>query len=351
MAGLFEPAGNARWWLVPVVLLLVGFGLYRGRAPDRFTGSAAVMGPVTMTVTLANDPSLAAAGPEVVETALAAARAVNAEMSCFVASSDISRLNAAAVGEPVPISRRTLAVLREAQRYHRLSAGAFDVTVGGLMAFYRPIFRGQEAPRLPAAAALRRLRETVGSKALVLDDAGPTAARMRAGLLVDLGAIAKGFAVDEVVAVLKRQGVGNGVVSVGGEVRTWGRHPEGRPWRTGVRDPLAPSEICLELSRPDCAIATSGNYEQFFELEGVRYAHIVDPRTGLPVHHQLVGVTVLAPTCLQADALATALSVLGPDEGRRLLALFPEVEAYLQCRTETGQLRIEHVPMATVPAD
>jgi len=281
---------------------------------------------------------------EAAARALEAVRAVEQRMNAHDPQSDIGRLNDAPAGALVSVDPLTWGVMMEALRYHRLTGGAFDVTVGPLLALYR--YENKPVTSLPPAQLVRETRARVGSDKILFEREGMKLGLRAADMRVDLGAIAKGFAVDQAMAALQDAGVENALVEIGGEIRLIGEVPldepnarqqigtaagntaeaqperlPARPWRTGIRHPRDPRGILEVLERTNCAIATSGDYEKYFEFEGARYSHIVDPRTGWPLRGGVVSATVIHPTsCLRADALATAFSVMGVDATRKLLA-------------------------------
>jgi thiamine biosynthesis lipoprotein len=252
--------------------------------------------------------------------ALAAARhavfRVDSLMSTWQPESEISRLNArAGTGEWQSLSRETLTVLIAAQRVAEASEGAFDISVGPLMEAWG--FRSPRRGR-PAAAALDSARARVDYRALEVDSAGGRARLARAGMAVDLGAIAKGYALDLAAAGMRAAGADAGMVDLGGNVNVFGAPEAGRAWSVGILDPAQPGRTLGTIELREGSVATSGDYEQFFEYGGVRYSHIMDARTGAPARGT-AQVTVVAPTGLQADALSTTLFVLGPGAGRALL--------------------------------
>ncbi|NJD11758.1 MAG: FAD:protein FMN transferase, partial [Gemmatimonadetes bacterium] len=240
-------------------------------------------------------------------------------MSTWRPESEISRLNAAAgSGTWTRLSRETLAVLAAARRLAQLSGGAFDVTVGPLMWAWG--FRGRDEPHRPAPATLDSARALVGSRLLELDSAGGSARLLARGATVDLGAIAKGYALDLAAAAMQAAGATAGMVDLGGNVLVFGPPPEGREaWVIGILDPRDPAATMGEIRLRAGSVASSGDYEQFFEAAGVRYSHIMDPATGEPARGTLQ-TTVVAPTGLQSDGLSTTLFVLGPERGRSVLA-------------------------------
>jgi len=242
---------------------------------------------------------------------------IDAAMSTWRADSEISRLNAAPVGEAFALSKELHAVLAESVRVNALSEGAFDVTVAPVLAAWG-FGPGSAGPRMADAAQLSLLAGSVGSAGFVLSD-DPPALRKRAPRSFELSAIAPGFAVDVVAEAFLARGARDFMIEIGGEVRTAGQNPDGRPWRIGVEQPDAPPGTpVIAVSLRDEAVSTSGDYREFFVADGKRYSHTIDPRTLRPVSHRLASVTVIAPTCMRADALSTALMVLGPEAGMAL---------------------------------
>ena len=196
--------------------------------------------------------------------------------------------------------------------------------MAGLVALWG--FNGAEVPaRAPSADAIEAALAVAGHGGLILADG--TARLARAGMRVDLGAIAKGYAVDVCFEALQDAGIRNFMVNIGGNLRVSGQARHTRPWKIGVRHPFEAGEVLGSLRLdPGMALATSGNYERFVTIEGERYAHIIDPRTGRPVTG-MAGVTALASTATEADAMSTALFVAGPEAGRVLAAQRPALHA------------------------
>lgn len=239
-----------------------------------------------------------------IEAAFAELRRVDATMSRFRPESDVARLDAAA-GEWTAVSHDTGVVLRQALAWARRSDGAFDPCLGGVTRLWDAA--GRTAPPAPeeigdyAEAGLWRTLEV---------EAGAETARARLSsplASVDLGGIAKGFAVDAAAAALRDFGVGDGLVNVGGDLVALGADPAGDPWLVGVRDPSDPERLATRLEVADGAVATSGDYLRFFQHGGRRYHHLLDPSSGSPRRTAIRSLTVRADRCLDADAAATAL--------------------------------------------
>lgn len=240
--------------------------------------------------------------------------AVVAQMSPWEPLSDLSRYNRAAAGSWTMLPAATAAVLRRAIEVAEQSAGAFDPTLGALTDLWgfgpRP-FSGKP----PLAVDIAPLRDAGGWTRLTLDG---DALFQPGGLRLDLNGIAKGFGVDQAAAALDRAGVKSYLVEVGGELRGVGAKPDGQPWWVELERPPPNGLIANDAERTmvalhDLAVATSGDYRRFFDHDGRRYAHTLDPATGAPTTHATISVTVLAKDCMSADAWATALTVMPPD--------------------------------------
>ncbi len=252
---------------------------------------------------------------ELAREAEKAVRRVNDLMSPRGEASDIARLNSLAANEWREVDPLTWTVVMEALRWNRLTDGAFDPTIGPVKRLFR--FDREETEKWPGEGELRQAKSRVGADKILFNREGMRLAFSQSGMTLDLGAIAKCFAVDQAAEVLIAHGVKNAVVDIGGELRVIGQKPGNppAPWRTGIRNPRG-DEPLEELPLADAAVATSGDYENYFIYKGKRYEHIIDPRTGLPLAEGTASVTVVHPaSCLAADALATSLCVLGPKAG------------------------------------
>lgn len=243
---------------------------------------------------------------------------VNRQMSTYRPESELSRFNAADAGIWVPTSNDTRSVIDEALRFSRLTRGAFDPTVGPIVDLWG-FGSGRDEPQLPSSEDVAALQEIVGFSKIETRFNGSAVSKQASGVRLDLSGIAKGFGVDKVAERLEQQGVDNYLVEVGGELRSKGNGPGGQPWRVGIERPTGvPGDLQQVVELKGEALATSGNYRIFFERDGRRYSHIINPRTGRPVDHNLASATVVAPTTMEADALSTSLLVLGPDAGMEL---------------------------------
>jgi thiamine biosynthesis lipoprotein len=250
-----------------------------------------------------------------IETRLAE---INGLMSTYQPGSELSRFNASSASGWFLVSPELVAVVAMAQSVSEASAGAFDVTVGPLVNLWG-FGPTPSAEAIPSAGEVQAARARVGWQQLEVQ-VEPTALRKsRPDLYVDLSAIAKGYAVDQLAALIESAGIEDYLVEIGGELRGRGLNGRAEPWQIAIERPeVSRRAVFRVVALRDLAMATSGDYRNFVEIDGERYSHTIDPATGRPVGHRLASVTVLAETCTQADAWATALLVLGPGRGLEL---------------------------------
>ncbi len=255
----------------------------------------------------------------------------NQLMSTYDPDSELSRFNRHASTAPFPVSPETAYVVRRALEIGRATDGAFDVTLGPVIDLWGFDDEGRRTEP-PSAEALAKARARVGLDQLSVQqgEGGAALVKKRADIDVNLSGIAKGYGVDQVYELVRAAGYSDVLVEIGGEVRASGRNGEGEPWRLGINVPRSaadPSAVLVTVPLEDRALATSGDYRNFFEAGGKRYSHIIDPKTGAPVPHHLVSVSVVASDATTADALATAAVVLGEERAREALKSFPGAAA------------------------
>ena len=305
-------------WIRTLGLLAVlALGACEG-APDKVTLQGQTMGTYWRVSYLAEG---GAPAPAAVKTQLEDALvAVNASMSTWDPQATISQFNNGESLEPFPIEPAFATVVVAAQAVSAASGGAFDVTVGPLIDLWGFGAGGERRAAPPSAEAIGEAQARVGFGKLVVRADPPSLQRTAPGVEVDLSALAKGYGVDVLAAVLGEAGLGNYLVDIGGEVRARGVNDRGVPWRIGVEvpDPSARGLVQEALPLKDLSLATSGDYRNFFEADGVRYSHTIDPRTGYPIPQRVASVTVAHREALWADAWATAMNVLGPEAGLAL---------------------------------
>ena len=301
--------------LLPLALLLASSGLQAGWLKDE----QAIMGTRVAVELWADDESRARS---CIGQVMDEMRRIDALMSPFKADSELARINREAAARAVPVSDELFGLIARALKLSQTTGGAFDITfasVGYLYDFRRHIHPDDHtlAEHLPA----------VDYRQVRLDAATRSVRFGRQGVRIDLGGIAKGYAVDRGIAILHRCGIRSALVTAGGDSRILGDH-HGRPWMMGVKDPRKPDGIAVVLPLSDTAISTSGDYERFFIEDGKRYHHILSPKTGRPVTHTR-SVTVLGPDATTTDGLSTSFFVLGPKKALALCNRLPGIDAVI----------------------
>jgi thiamine biosynthesis lipoprotein len=245
---------------------------------------------------------------------------IDASMSPYKETSELSRVNRDAAREPVRVGDELFELLERALEFSRLSGGAFDITyaAAGHLYDYR---RGVK----PSEAELACARAAIGWRGLQLDRAARTVRFAKAGMRIDLGGFAKGYAVDNAGAILARRGIRHAIVAAGGDSRLLGDRC-GRPWTIGIRDPRRKGEVVALLPLEDASVSTSGDYERYFDDGATRCHHLLDPRTGKSPDG-VRSVTIVAPDGLTSEALSKTVFVLGAARGLRLVESLPGVDA------------------------
>jgi thiamine biosynthesis lipoprotein len=306
--------------------------------PVRVEATRRLMG-VPWTITL--HAASAAAGQAALAAAFAEVARLEAILSDYDPTSELSRLSAAApTAAPVAVGDDLWRVLEMSVALRDASGGAFDPAVGSLTTLWR---QARRSGRLPRPEKLAAARAAVGSEALRLDQAGRRVSLPLAGTRLDLGGIGMGYAADRVLELLRRRGISTALVDASGDVVASGPPPAAAGWLVAVRDMTGAAAPGPRLLLVNAAVTTSGDAFQAVEIDGVRYSHVVDTRTGLGVTGR-TAVTVVAPTGATADALATAASVLGPREGAGLIAGFPG------CAARFVWVADGHIHESTTPA-
>ena len=251
---------------------------------------------------------------------------VDASLSMFNPHSTISRINS---GECMLTDSLMRIVLCQAQQVSQATDGSFDVTVAPLVNAWGFGFRNSQ---LPDSLQVDSLLQFVGWQGISLR--GDTLVKRDSRMVLDMSAIAKGFGVDQVASLFRRHNVENFMIEIGGEIVVSGNNPKGKKWNIGVSKPVEDdkntnNELQTTLQLTNCAMATSGNYRNYYiSDDGRKLAHTIDPKTGYPVQHSILSSTVVAPTCSMADAFATAFMVMGLDKAQEVLTRHPELKAY-----------------------
>jgi len=261
-----------------------------------------------------------AAGEAAITAVMDEMRRIDRTMSPHKEDSELSRINRDAHAAAVPVSVEMARLIVRAAEFSELSGGAFDITYAavGHLYDYRNRIR-------PSDEELEKARAAVGWRGLVLDSQARTVRFARPGMRIDLGGFAKGHAVDNATAILRRRGVAHAMVSAGGDSRVIGDR-RGRPWTIGVRDPRNPGKVAAMLPLEDVSISTSGDYERYFDADGTRFHHLIDPATGKSPR-EIQSVTVLADDGLTSEALSKIVFVLGVERGMALVESQSGVDA------------------------
>lgn len=292
------------------LIAVVAIGFWKTGGPG---APARVLLPRRVEAIMGTDGMLAAVIPpaehgeanDVLHEAENALRGFEAKLSVWLNRSELSQLNRAPSGEELLLSDCTRAVLHAAYQAHRDTAGVFDVTCRPQIELWR---RAAKSGATPTGRELAAARDQSNWQLVRLTRRG--AVKEAATVQFDLGGIAKGYAIDRAIELMKRQGWHGGLVNLGGDIRCFGTTPTGEPWTIDIQDPFSEGKLG-SLVATDVAVCTSGDYRRYFEVNGRRRSHIIDPRTGLPTEASC-SVTVIAADAVTADVWATALSVLGP---------------------------------------
>ena len=278
-------------------------------AAEWVRGDEAIMGTAIQVELWHDRPEI---GARAVEAVMDEMRRIDALMSTYKADSELSRINATAGRGAVPVGDELMALFHRSASISERTGGAFDITYASVGQYY-----DYRSGTRPDEATLARALEAVDYRNVRLDPVAGTVHYAHPDVRVDLGGIAKGYAVERGVEILKRFGVAHGIVSAGGDSRILGDR-RGSPWIVGVRDPRRDGAIVARLPLVDEAISTSGDYERYFEADGVRYHHIIKPATGRS-SGDVRSVTIVGPDATTTDALSTSVFVLGVDKGMALI--------------------------------
>lgn len=277
-----------------------------------------------------------------IEEALDEMERMDRIMSNYKNDSELSQLNKKAAKSPVPCQKELLDVIEQSQYYSELSSGAFDVTIAPIVALWG-FFNGKE--HIPSNKEIEKLLPAVSYKNVIINKSNDpqktsTVFFKNTRTQIDLGAIGKGYAVDKALGIIKKSDIGNACINLGGNIYVLGIPVGKNAWKIGIQHPRDKNEILGYLELKDEATATSGDYERFFEINGKRYSHIIDPRTGRPVNGT-IAVTIVAPTGTEVDALSTSVFVLGPEKGLKLIKNIPDAHAMIAYEGKDGKLMID----------
>ncbi len=338
--------------LIPALVLLTLFAVSGpAQAADsitRYEASHEAMGTIFTVAAYGRDADFLA---ETVNEVFEEIDRLDAQMSNYKQQSELSRINREAAGQNVMVEPKLFQLIQEALRFGQESGGAFDITVGPLMRSWG-FFRGRG--RMPSPAEIKADLRRIGYRHVKLDADRRTIHFDEPGIELDLGGIAKGYAVDQAVAILRENGVTSALVSSGSSsIYALGAPPEQKGWRIVLRDPFEETRGADVLTLKNYSVSTSGSYIKFFTLGDRVYSHIMDPHTGMPVENML-STAVLAPRTTDSDALSTALYVLGVEASRNYVAKHSNIEAlfYLPSGSKSKFTRlIIRSPSYSLPPD
>ncbi len=312
-------------------------------ALERFSYVEGHMGTRFKIIVYAQDKDT---GDKAAKAAFERIAALDRAMSDYRDTSELMQLCAKAGGEAIEVSDDLFTVLSRAQELSKRCDGAFDVTVGPLTRLWR---QSRKSGKLPDKETLEKAKELVGYDKMVLDEKKHTVRLQKAGMQLDLGGIAKGYAADEALTVLKQQGGKRGRVAAGGDIAVSDPPPDAEGWKIGIaplEDPDGKPKKYVILHH--AGVSTSGDAEQFVEIEGKRYSHIVDPKTGLGLIGRM-SVTVVAPNGTTSDSMTKVVAVLGPEKGMKIIEETAGVAAFLVQKTDKGEETFTSKRFKTLP--
>ena len=251
-------------------------------------------------------------GEEILIDAEQEIRRLERLFSVTMENSEISQLNAHAGKERVSLSEDTFRIITRGKEMGEQTNQAFDIAISPIVKAWG--FTTEEEKHIPSEETLKKLMPLINLKDLQIDESASSAQLLKEGMAIDLGGIAKGYASDQLFELLKREGVSSGLFSLGGNIGAIGTKPQGKKWKIAIENPLDTNDYVGLLEIQDCFVITSGGYQRFFEENGKRYHHIIDSKTGYPADKGLLSVTVISQDGTKADALSTALFVMGLDD-------------------------------------
>jgi thiamine biosynthesis lipoprotein len=264
------------------------------------------------------------AGYELIEIAIAEVKRIENLLTEFSTSSQTSQINQSAGIKSVIVDEEVYAIIKRSNELSKLTQGAFDISAVALRKLYN--FKGQDFS-FPDESQIRNALNVVGYNKIDLSKPNEVYLT-KSGMHIAFGAIGKGYAADRVKKILKEKGVEHAVINASGDLTAWGSRLDGTPWKVGIADPNNPSNMIVWLPIQNSSVATSGDYEQYFERNGIRYSHTIDPKTGHPVQG-IKSVTIFGPSAELCDALATAVTIMGVTVGLHFLEQLPNTHGII----------------------
>ena len=306
-----------------LVLSIIALSVYN-KKPVETTYSRVLMGTVVDITIIGDDEARLNSAAE---TAFAEIKRLEGLMSHYKEDSDVGRINAAAGKEAAHVSIETFEVIEAALEVSRLSSGAFDVTMGALGKVWHFTKDDGEALMPPSKEKVKTILKLVDYRQIILDKKNSTVKLAKEGMKINLGGVAKGYITGRAAEILKKNGVKKGIIHAGGDMVVFNERDDS-PHIIGIQDPRNKDNITGTIKISNAAIASSGDYERFFIKDGKRYHHIMDPSTGFPADKSMA-VTIAAKNPTFADALSTAVFVMGPIDGMKLIEELPDVEGLI----------------------
>jgi thiamine biosynthesis lipoprotein len=265
-----------------------------------------------------------AKGDQLLQEGIAEIQRLEALLTEFNDHSQTAQLNKQAGIAPVQVDEEVYQLIKRSIHISSLTQGAFDITAGALKQLYN--FKNKQLT-FPGKSAINKVLQSVGYKKIQLGEDGHIMLQ-EPGMHIGFGAIGKGYAADKVKALWLSKGVTSGVINASGDLTAWGQQPNGEPWKVGIADPSNIDNVLLWLPVDNASVATSGNYEQYFDLDGIRYSHNIDPRTGMPAKF-IKSVTIISMSAELSDALATAVTIMGVEAGLYFIDQLPNVHCII----------------------
>lgn len=304
--------------IVLAIIILITYGptLY-GQKKITVSKQTILMGSVFHFTVVASD-SLQA--DQYIQSAIEEVSRIENLISEWIPDTEVSQVNQNAGIKPIKVSKEVFDLTERAINYSKMSGGAFDISTAAMDHIWR--FDGS-MDSLPSTEEIKQSIKHVNYKDIILDKHNSTIFLKNKGMKIGFGSIGKGYAADQCRAILQAKGVIAGLVDASGDIATWGTLPNKNPWRIGIRNPFRKNKIIKVLKLYDSAVATSGSYEKYVEFNNIRYAHIINPKTGYPATG-LTSVTIYGPNAEFANALSTSIMVLGIREGKNITKLYPE---------------------------
>ncbi len=301
--------------IIVLVVLFIVLAIHRQKVQPR-KRSQMIMGTMVEITAIPPDD-------EAIKAAFAETKKVDALMSTYKEDSEVSILNREGENH---LSAETLQVIREAINFSEITGGDFDITCKPLINLWK---KAQKEKVIPSPEQIKEALSLVGYKKVKILPEKNMVRFERKGMQIDLGGIAKGYAVDRAIESLRKNGIRQALVNAGGDLYALGSGPGGEKWQVGIQDPRQDDKLLGIIKVKDAGVATSGDYRRYFTIEGRRFSHIVNPKTGQTVQDVPMSVTIIAPNTTTADALATGVFVLGPKKGIELIESLPQVEGMI----------------------